>query len=174
MKSLSVSVFWPSWVWINNPSSRWLFASYSQKFAQRDSMKTRSIIKSKWYQDRWCDRFSIRKDQSTKLHFENNHSGGAYWRATYGVHADPSGATIPEGSTLSSPAFTLTNLPIAREDIDSFDFWLAGTRADLDVFQSFGNGCAAKSESLNATYRTIGGPDFALFLKVFNGPPGPP
>ena len=28
-KSLLASVLWPAWVWIKQPSTRWLFASYS-------------------------------------------------------------------------------------------------------------------------------------------------
>ena len=28
-KSLLTAVFWPAWVWIDNPQIRWLFASYA-------------------------------------------------------------------------------------------------------------------------------------------------
>ena len=38
MKSLAVTVFWPSWEWLSRPETRWLFASY----AQRSRRATRS------------------------------------------------------------------------------------------------------------------------------------
>jgi len=33
-KSLLTAVFWPAWVWIDNPQIRWLFASYSERARQ--------------------------------------------------------------------------------------------------------------------------------------------
>lgn len=46
MKSLSVSVFWPAWEWLKNPALRWVFASYAENLAQRDSLKMRRLIRS--------------------------------------------------------------------------------------------------------------------------------
>src|ERR1051326_7652476 len=37
-KSLLVAVFWPAWVWIHHPEASWLFASYRQELAERDSI----------------------------------------------------------------------------------------------------------------------------------------
>lgn len=45
-KSLTVAVCWPAWEWILKPHLRWLFASYAQDFAQRDSLKMRRLIRS--------------------------------------------------------------------------------------------------------------------------------
>src|ERR1700685_3164504 len=36
-KSLLTAVCWPAWVWIDNPQTRWLFASYSANLSVRDS-----------------------------------------------------------------------------------------------------------------------------------------
>jgi hypothetical protein len=74
-KSLLVCVFWPAWVWIDHPEARWLFASHRQPLAERDSMKCRSLIESEWYQQRWGDRFQLRKDQNQKQRFENDCTG---------------------------------------------------------------------------------------------------
>jgi hypothetical protein len=49
-KSLLVSVFWPAWVWIHSPQTRWLFASYNASLSVRDSVKCRRLIESEWYQ----------------------------------------------------------------------------------------------------------------------------
>lgn len=46
MKSLTAAVFWPSWEWLSRPHIRWLFASYAQDFAYRDSLKMRRLIRS--------------------------------------------------------------------------------------------------------------------------------
>jgi hypothetical protein len=38
-KSLLTAVFWPAWTWIEHPESRWLFSSYREPLATRDSVK---------------------------------------------------------------------------------------------------------------------------------------
>lgn len=75
MKSLTVSVFWPCWVWTTKPESRWLFSSYSQGLATRDSVKCRRILSSAWYQQRWGSLFRLTGDQNTKTRFENDRTG---------------------------------------------------------------------------------------------------
>ena len=74
-KSLLVCVFWPAWVWIDQPESRWLFASYREPLSVRDSLRCRTLIESDWYQLRWGNRFQLRKDQNQKQRFENDQTG---------------------------------------------------------------------------------------------------
>jgi hypothetical protein len=74
-KSLLVCVFLPAWVWIEHPESRWLFASYREPLAIRDSLKCRRLIESDWYQQRWGNRFQLREDQNQKQRFENDRTG---------------------------------------------------------------------------------------------------
>ena len=74
-KSLLVCVFWPAWVWIDHPESRWLFASHREALAIRDSLRCRTLIESDWYQRRWGNRFQLRKDQNQKQRFENDKTG---------------------------------------------------------------------------------------------------
>jgi predicted phage terminase large subunit-like protein len=47
MKSLTTAVCWPAWEWLCAPHVRWLFASYAQDFAWRDSLKMRRLIKTR-------------------------------------------------------------------------------------------------------------------------------
>jgi predicted phage terminase large subunit-like protein len=75
MKSLLVSVFWPCWDWTNYPERRWLFASYAQSLATRDSVKCRRLIQSRWYQSWYGDRFSLTNDQNQKTRFDNDRTG---------------------------------------------------------------------------------------------------
>ena len=52
-KSMIGCVFMPAWVWIKDPKYRFLFSSYKQDYAIRDSVKCRTLIQSAWYRERW-------------------------------------------------------------------------------------------------------------------------
>jgi predicted phage terminase large subunit-like protein len=90
MKSLLVSVFWPSWEWIRFPERRWLYSSYGAQLTIRDSVKCRRLIESSWYQQRWGDRYSLTSDQNTKGRFDNNRTG-------YRLSTSVGGAATGEG-----------------------------------------------------------------------------
>lgn len=75
MKSISISVMWPTWAWIKRPSAQFLTASYSMNLAVRDAVKSRRLIQSPWYQSRWADRFQLAGDQNQKSRYENNKNG---------------------------------------------------------------------------------------------------
>lgn len=111
MKSLLVSVCWPAWHWtrrfkrmmrdgtvkdVDGAASRWISASYAQMLSTRDSLKTRRLIESNWYQERWGLRlglieqnweeggtptkfgtagFELTGDQNAKMRFENSALG---------------------------------------------------------------------------------------------------
>lgn len=86
-KSSITSVAFPAWVWaqrdtgpLSGPQVQFLFASYSHSISMRDSVKTRRLVESPWYQDRWGDRFELTGDQNTKIRFET--SKGGYRLAT--------------------------------------------------------------------------------------------
>jgi predicted phage terminase large subunit-like protein len=74
-KSLLVSVLWPVWEWLQLPSYRWVFASYSFTLSLRDSVKRRTLLRSPWFMERWADRFTLLKEQNTKIRYENDHHG---------------------------------------------------------------------------------------------------
>jgi len=66
-KSILVSVMWPAWEWIADPSLRIMGASYGEDLAVRDAQKTRDIILSEWYKQRWEHvRITKGSDQKTK------------------------------------------------------------------------------------------------------------
>ena len=75
MKSLLCSVFFPAWVWTRFPHIRFLYTSYAEALSIRDSVKTRRIIMSNWYQARWGDMFTLMEDQNQKTKFENDKTG---------------------------------------------------------------------------------------------------
>ncbi len=75
MKSISVSVMWPTWEWITRPDSRWLFASYSASLSTKHSVDRRTIIQSDWYSGRWGSRYRLTSDQNVKTEFQNTERG---------------------------------------------------------------------------------------------------
>lgn len=81
-KSSIVSVCFPAWVWIQRaetatagPQVPLLHASYAMSLAMRDSVKTRRLIESPWYQRLWGERFHLVGDQNTKGRFQNDKRG---------------------------------------------------------------------------------------------------
>lgn len=68
-KSLTVSVFWPMWVWTSEPAVQWLYSSAEGTLAMRDSRKSRRLVQSQWYQERWP--LELTSDQNVKTWFEN-------------------------------------------------------------------------------------------------------
>lgn len=84
-KSLTISVFFPAWRWINRPGTRFLYASYSQDLATQHSVATRRVIESDWYQARWGDRFQLAGDANLKTRFENDQRGARFSTSVGGV-----------------------------------------------------------------------------------------
>lgn len=80
MKSVLVSVMWPAWEWLADPTHRYMGASYGADLAIRDAMRCRDIITSAWYQERWGAAVKIRpgSDQKTKYDL----TGGGWRMAT--------------------------------------------------------------------------------------------
>lgn len=84
MKSILCNVVWPTWVWgpYNWPGARWLYASYEQGLATRDSVKCRQVMESPWYRERWGKRFKLVVDQNEKIYYANSQRG---WRLATSV-----------------------------------------------------------------------------------------
>jgi len=89
-KSLIVSVFWPVWEWLGNPSCKWLYSSYGQSLSTRDSLKCRRLILSPWFQRNYSNSFKLTSDQRAKTRFDNDHMG-------YRIATSVDGAATGEG-----------------------------------------------------------------------------
>ncbi len=74
-KSSFISTLIHPWSWLQNPSVRWLCASFAMNLAIRDNLKCRRIIRSPWWQDRWPNQFKLMNDQDAKTKFENDKTG---------------------------------------------------------------------------------------------------
>ena len=75
MKSLECCVFWPTWMWIFEPHARFLFSSHAQPLSTRDAVKSRTLITSNWYQERWGHKFKLTGDQNEKTRYANDRTG---------------------------------------------------------------------------------------------------
>lgn len=92
-KSSLISIAFPAWVWIRNPSERFLCSSYALQLANRDSRYCRTLIQSPWYQARWSNRYQLLKDQNTKGRFDNTHKG-------YRIATSSKSAATGEGGSI--------------------------------------------------------------------------
>lgn len=93
MKSSLVSVMFPVWSWLHHPDLQFLCVSYVDKLAMRDNVRSRRIIRSKWFQERFSGKFQLSDDQDTKIRIENNQGG-------YRVISSVDGATTGDGGDI--------------------------------------------------------------------------
>jgi predicted phage terminase large subunit-like protein len=92
-KSSICAVMFPAWLWLQDPRLKMLYSSYAANLAIRDSLATRQLIESAWYQSRWSDAFTIAKDQNEKMRFENSFKG-------YRLATSVGGANTGEGGDI--------------------------------------------------------------------------
>lgn len=54
-KSSAVSIFFPTWLWGpgKHPKCRFISASHDAGLARRDNVRSRTLIQTDWYQERW-------------------------------------------------------------------------------------------------------------------------
>lgn len=76
-KSTSVSVMWPAWAWTDPAFAgiQWLCTAYSSILSVRDTLKSRRLIQSSWYQERWGSVFHLAYDENLKHRYSNNKGG---------------------------------------------------------------------------------------------------
>ena len=89
-KSSIISVMWPVWEWIFKPHTKWLFSSYAQSLSTRDSLKSRRLIQSPWFQKHYGNYFKLAHGQNTKMRYDNNKGG-------YRIATSVTGSNTGEG-----------------------------------------------------------------------------
>jgi predicted phage terminase large subunit-like protein len=106
-KSLICSVLFPAWAFSIDPSIRLICASYSLAFVKRDAIKTRDVIRSHWYRQRYGSRVDIRVDQE-QVHWFYTTRGG------FRLATSPGGIGIGEGADIQ-----IVDDPHKPQDINS-------------------------------------------------------
>lgn len=74
-KSLVSNVFWPAWIWTQDPHKRFICYSYAHSLTERDNIRFRQVIMSDLYRALWGDVFSDSKDRSTITQVTNDKMG---------------------------------------------------------------------------------------------------
>ncbi len=77
LKSISVSVAFPSWLLGHNPSEQIMCASYSKDLAMTLGVNCRSVIQTDWYQALFPETI-LADDQNTKTKFKTTKEGSRY------------------------------------------------------------------------------------------------
>lgn len=101
-KSSAISVFLCPWAWLHRPELQFLYASYAQNLATRDSIKARRVIggyKTRDLLDLYVNEtgerpFELTTDQNTKTRFENNYNGYRLSTSVDGVATGDGGDII--------------------------------------------------------------------------------
>lgn len=75
MKSRLVSIMWPTWEWTRRPEVRYLTASYGDRLSRDLTFRSRSLIQSTWYQDRWGHVFEIPRGREMLSEYSNDQGG---------------------------------------------------------------------------------------------------
>lgn len=75
LKSYIVTIMLNAWTWISYPHMHFITSSYSGDLATEHAVKTRRLIESQWYQERF-NTFEMTTDQNVKSRYENNKGGG--------------------------------------------------------------------------------------------------
>lgn len=93
LKTICCSVLFNCWVWLQDPSHKFLTASYGMALSLDAALKTRRLVQGEWYTKRWGERFHLLEDQNTKSLFENN-QGGFRFSTSIGSTVTGKGADI--------------------------------------------------------------------------------
>ncbi len=128
-KSALCSVVFPAWVWAqqkhshtSGPGVSFLYASFKDSLALRDSRACRKVIQSNWYQERWGGRFQLEDDQNTKERFTNSAGG---FRLITSIEAK--GATGDGASILIIDDGNSAKEVESDAVVESTNDWLDGT-----------------------------------------------
>lgn len=120
MKSLLVSVLWHPWEWIHRPELRYITASYAAPLSIRDTMKSRRIITSDWYQDNWGDRVQLASDQNEKKKFENTQGGLRFSTSVGGTATGEGGDRL----LMDDPSPAKVGKQVdSKQLVEALDFW---------------------------------------------------
>lgn len=87
-KSLTVSTLFPNWVWLNQPSTRFIVATYAQELSEKNAKLQRDLLMTEWHQERWPHvKLDAQSSKRVRM-FENNHKG---WRFSSSVGGQMTG-----------------------------------------------------------------------------------
>jgi len=122
MKSLLVQVFWQAWSWIQDPTLRFIGASFDHDLTKRDSARTLRLIHSQWFQERWGHRVWVAPDASVVIH--ENSAGG--WRQATSIEGKLTGKH-GDAVTIDDPSKPLDVMRNPKRTLSLVRDWRYGT-----------------------------------------------
>ena len=75
LKSFIVTVAFPAWAWIKNPSLKFIGSSYSGTLSSRHNVMTKQILQTQDYKDWWGDVVGIDPVSNTQDFFKTTYNG---------------------------------------------------------------------------------------------------
>jgi predicted phage terminase large subunit-like protein len=118
MKSLITNVFFPAWIWTFSPEKKFIFTSYAQNLATRDSVKCRKLLESEWYQKRF--KLELASDNNQKMQYDNTAGGFRYsfgFNSVTGQGGDYIIVDDPLDADKSSSVIELNNVNWAYDNV---------------------------------------------------------
>jgi len=83
-KSTIVTIMWPAWLWLIDPTLRGLNTSYSGDVAMEHAVKSRDVLKSDKFQELYPEHIIFKWDQDNKSRYENTKGGSRACAGTGG------------------------------------------------------------------------------------------
>lgn len=91
-KTTLISIIFPAWVWLQNPSEKFLYASYALSLSTKHGSACLKLIQSSWYQQRWGHLFKL--TESAKKSFGNDKMGVREATSIGGVGTGAGGSMV--------------------------------------------------------------------------------
>ncbi len=92
-KSSIVTILFPIWVWLQDPTKDFLCASYEIDLSTNHNLDRRSLMTTKWFKDLFGDCFQIAAERAQAGEFSNDH-GGTMMAASVNSRAQGRGGHI--------------------------------------------------------------------------------
>lgn len=73
-KTTICTIMFPVWCWVNDPSLRFITASYSSELSTEHAVKSRDILRSSKFLELF-PHLALKKDQDNKKYYQNNYNG---------------------------------------------------------------------------------------------------
>ena len=94
LKSTVVTIVWPVWCWLHDPTIRWMFTSYSADLALFHSRERRKVIQSEWFQRNWGDKVRLSRDQNQAQEYVNTERGRMFSTSVGGTSTGKGGEIL--------------------------------------------------------------------------------
>lgn len=136
MKSLAVSVFWPTWEWIKRPTTKFMFASYDATLSARDGRRMLRLLQSGFFQKRFDPRLTELRPAATDF---DNTDGGFRFATSVAGKATGRHADIQVVDDPIKPHDMRGSLAVTKKAIQSVSTWwketMSSRRADAATFR---------------------------------------